>query len=391
MDLDLKEKHLEAQNKFQTFVEKHIIPFADKWDKQEAFPKEVISLLANKGYLGATIAKNNGGTEMDTITLGLLCEALGKGSVSLISLLTVHGMVCQSIKKWGTEKQKLDWLPKLASGKTLAAFALSEPGVGSDPCHVETIAEPTNAGNYVLRGKKKWISCGQIADLYLVVAQCEEQPTAFLLKRNTVGLTVKPIDGMYGFRSAMLAELNFDDCCITKDDIVGKIGVGFSHVANTALDHGRYCVGWGCVGLGQACLDASLRYTTKRKQFGLFLHKHQLIQQMIANMATNIRAARALCLQAGHLKLQNEPDLIMETSIAKYFASRMAFNAANDAVQIHGANGCSSDYPVQRYLRDAKITEIIEGSTQIQQMIISQYAYHRFLSNERKKRKDSKK
>ena len=380
----LSEYYQKAQDEFQAFTKKHINPFADQWDREEIYPQTIIEALAEAGYLGATVSENYGGSAMDPITFGLLCEELGKSSFSLISLLTVHSMVCQAITKWGSSKQKEYWLPKLASGKTLGAFALSEPDIGSDPNSVETTVSP-EAENYLLNGKKKWISCGQIADLFLVFAKCEGSLTAFLLTRHTPGFKIKPIHGMYGFRSAMLAELSFDNCPVSKEDIIGKIGFGFSHIGNTALDHGRYCIAWGCVGLGQACLNASLSYASQRKQFGVYLHKHQLIQQMIANMATNVRAARALCLHAAYLKLCNEPNSIMETSVAKYFSSQMALNAANDTVQIHGANGCSSDYPVQRYLRDAKITEIIEGSSQMQQIIISQYAYQNFLSSNRHK------
>ncbi len=379
MSFCFSKQQCSEQAAFREFVAKNISPFADKWDEEEIFPQDVITKLAQNGFLGAIIPKEYGGLEMDAITFGLLCEEFGKGSISLISLLTVHSMVCQTIIKWGTEEQKKYWLPKLATGEKLAAFAISEPNVGSDPKNIETTVKIGNNGEFILTGKKKWISCGQIADLYLVLAKYEDKPTTFLLPRSSPNLNVTPIKGLYGFRSAMLAELSFDNCSVFEKDIVGRIGFGFSHVANTALDHGRYCVGWGCVGLGQACLEASLSYTAKRKQFGVYLRKHQLIQQMIADMVTEVKAARALCLQAGYLKNQNEPDLIMETSIAKYFASKMAVKAANSAVQIHGANGCSSDYPVQRYLRDAKITEIIEGSSQIQQIIISQYAWHQFL------------
>jgi len=388
MTIGFSEQHELSKQKFKFFVSEHIVPFANDWDNNETFPREAVAKIAKEGILGAIIPKQFGGQEMDPITFGILCEEFGKGSISLISLLTVHGMVSQSILKWGTDQQKEKFLPKLASGEILSAFALSEPNVGSDPKSVETVATQDSNGDFILNGRKKWISCGQIADLYLVVAQVDTKPTAFLLDRKTLGLDVKPITGLYGFRSAMLAELIFDNCKVKSSDMLGRVGFGFSHVANAALDHGRYCVGWGCVGLGQACLDASLSYTSKRKQFGAYLRKHQLIQKMIADMATNVRAARALCLQAGNLKQMGEPDLIMETSIAKYFASKMALNAANDAVQIHGANGCGSEYPVQRYLRDAKITEIIEGSSQIQQIIISQSAYHRFLFESRNARKE---
>jgi alkylation response protein AidB-like acyl-CoA dehydrogenase len=171
----------------------------------------------------------------------------------------------------------------------------------------------------------------------------------------------------------MLAELRLEDCCIPRRNLVGQVNFGFSHVAATALDYGRYSVAWGCVGIGQACVEACLQYTNVRRQFGAYLREHQLIQQLLTEMITNVKAARLLCCQAGYLKDAGDLRAITETSIAKYFASRTAFKAANDAVQIHGANGCSRDYKVQRYLRDAKIMEIIEGSTQMQQINIARY------------------
>jgi glutaryl-CoA dehydrogenase (non-decarboxylating) len=177
-----------------------------------------------------------------------------------------------------------------------------------------------------------------------------------------------------GVRASMLAELHMEDCRVPKENLLGRVGFGFSHVASSALDYGRYSVAWGCVGIAQACLEACLRYTDERQQFGAYLKDHQLIQQMITDMITNVKAARLLCYQAGFLKEAGDPRAVMETSIAKYFASKAAVQASSAAVQIHGANGCSSAYPVQRYLRDAKIMEIIEGSTQIQQITIARYA-----------------
>jgi hypothetical protein len=184
----------------------------------------------------------------------------------------------------------------------------------------------------------------------------------------------------------MLAKVRMSDCQVSAANLVGRVGFGFSHVAGTALDHGRYCVAWGCLGLGQACLDACLHYTSERKQFGSLLKGHQLIQQMIADMITHIKATRLLCYHAGYLRDRGAPSLIMETSVAKYFASKMVGKVADDAVQIHGANGCGSEYPVQRYLRDAKIMEIIEGSTQMQQIIIAKSGYQHFAVAQREAR-----
>jgi hypothetical protein len=227
----------------------------------------------------------------------------------------------------------------------------------------------------VLTGQKKWISFGQNADLFLTFAHCDGRITAFLVERETPGFSTEPISGLLGARASMLAELHLDQCRVPQENIVGQVGFGLTHVASYGLSHGRYSTAWGCVGLAQGCLEACLRYTKKREQFGVRLREHQLIQEMIADMFTNVTAARLLCYRVGRLREKRDRRAIMETSVAKYFASTVAAKIASNAVQIHGANGCGSEYPVQRYLRDAKIMEIVEGSTQVQQLIIATYAY----------------
>ena len=387
MDMQLGVAQQAAQEEFRDFVDEHVAPFADAHDRQQEMPAELVRLVAAKGYLGGIIPAQYGGTGMDAMTWGLLCEEVGRGSASLLSLFTVHGMVAQALIKWGTEAQRQRWLPRLASGELVGAFALTEPNVGSDAASIETTAV-ADGEHWIINGHKRWISFGQVATLVLVIAQVAGKATAFLVERGTAGFSTEPITGMLGFRSAMLADIHFDQCRIPADQLVGRVGFGFSHVAGAALDHGRYCVGWGCLGLAQAGLNACLTYTGQRKQFGGFLKGHQLIQEMIANMLTQIRAARALCYRAAWLKQQGDPSLIMETSIAKYFASRMAVQVSTDAVQIHGANGCHDGYPVQRYLRDAKIMEIIEGSNQMQQIIIAKYGYQDFIMSRRRQRKE---
>jgi alkylation response protein AidB-like acyl-CoA dehydrogenase len=283
-------------------------------------------------------------------------------------------MVTYAIQRWGSKQQKETWLPRLASGATIGAFALSEPNVGSDASSIETSAE-LRGDTYILNGQKKWSTYGQIADLYLIFARYEGRVSAFLVERTSPGLDMRPIQGMIGTRASMLAEIFLRDCQVPKENLVGGRGFGLASVGTSALDIGRYSVACGCVGILQACLDASLRYTSERKQFQVYLKDHQLIQQMITDMMTNTRAARLLCYNAGYLKDTGTPNTIMETWIAKYFASTAAAKAASDAVQIHGALGCSSMHPVQRYWRDTKVMEIIEGSTQIQQITIAGYGY----------------
>jgi len=378
MNIELSPQQKNAQATFRAFVDEEIVPHANQCDREERTPLNLIQKLAQKGYLGAVVPQESGGSGMDMITFGLLNEELGRGCSSLRSLLTVHSMVAHALLKWGSRFQKEYWIPKLASGEVIAAFALSEPNVGSDAKSVETTAI-VSGDSYILNGQKKWITYGQIADVFLVFANCESKPSAFLVEKNTPGLTIAPIFGMLGVRGSMLAELHLDNCQIPQENLVCRQGFGFSHVAASALDYGRYSVAWGCVGIAQACLEACIKYTSQRKQFGVYLKEHQLIRQMISEAIANIKAARLLCYQAGYLKEIGNPKSIIETSIAKYFASTIVNKVANDAVQIHGGNGCSSEYPVQRYLRDAKIMEIIEGSTQIQQITIAEYGYQEYL------------
>jgi hypothetical protein len=235
---------------------------------------------------------------------------------------------------------------------------------------VETTAA-VHGDHFVLNGSKKWISFGQLADLFLIVAKCDGKPSAFLVEKQASGVHIEPIRGMLGFRSAMLAQIDLKACTVPRDHLVGRIGFGLSHVVGAALDLGRFCIAWGGVGLAQAALDACVDYVRSRRQFGKELREHQLIQELIADMLTNVRAARALCRDAAAMQDTGSPDAIIETSIAKYFSGRTAFKVATDAVQIHGANGCVESSPVQRYFRDAKLLEIVEGSNQIQQLIIA--------------------
>jgi len=390
MDIELNVAQQQAQSGFRDFVEAMVVPHANEHDRLQKMPEKLIRQVAEQGYLGGIVPAQYGGAGMDAVTWGLLCEEIGRGSASLLSLFTVHGMVIQALLKWGTDAQRQHWLPRLATGEVIGAFGLTEPNIGSDASNIETTAT-LEQGEWCLRGQKRWISFGQVATLFLIFAQVDGKSTAFLVERSSAGFSTEAITGMLGFRSAMLADIHLNECRIPEANLVGRIGFGFSHVAGAALDHGRYCVAWGCLGLAQAGLDASLAYTGTRKQFGVFLKGHELIQELVADMITQIRAARMLCYRAAFLKQQGDPSLIMETSIAKYFTSRVAVKVSTDAVQIHGANGCSDSYPVSRYLRDAKIMEIIEGSNQMQQIIIAKYGYQDHIMSQRRLRQQGSK
>ncbi|MFD3268956.1 acyl-CoA dehydrogenase family protein [Paenibacillus dendritiformis] len=370
MKMELTKEQLNWQTDFREFVDDVVTPYAEKNDREERLDPELIERLKEKGYLGSMLPQEYGGMGLDWVTIGILNEEIGRGCSSLRSLLTVHGMVALALLRWGSDEQRSQWLPKMAAGEMIGAFALTEPEVGSDAKNVQSVAVASDH-SYVLNGHKKWITMGQIADIYLVFAQCEGKPTAFLVERNTPGFTTTPITGMLGARASMLAELHLADCVIPQENLVGSVGTGLSHVALHCLDYGRYTVACGCVGLGQACLEQSVHYSRKRRQFGRALRENQLIQKMITGMTVNVKAARLLCYHSGYLKDVMDPDSIMETWTAKYFASKMVNQVASDAVQIHGANGCSRDYPVERYLRDARINEIIEGTSQMHEMLIA--------------------
>jgi len=370
--MELSDSQRAFRQEVRSFVQEEIAPHAARWDREQAIPREVVDRLRERGYLGSLLPAELGGGAMDSMTYGLLTEELGKGCSSVRSLLTVHDMVAEAVKRWGSEALRARLLPEIARGERLCAFALSEPEVGSDAKSVATEARRDGDG-FTLHGVKRWITFGRIADLFLVFARAQEGVVAFLVDGDTPGLERTPIDGVTGTRAALLAELRLDGCRVERDRMVGRPGFGFTHVAATALDQGRYSVAWGAVGIAQACLDASLAYTAQRRQFDVPIADHQLVRAKLTDMIVGIRAARLVCLRAGYLRAQGDPGASAETLGAKYLASTTATRVANDAVQLHGAIGLTDRCPVGRYLRDARVTEVIEGSTQIQQVLIAKY------------------
>ena len=370
MQLELTESQKKARLRFRSFVQERIAPYAGGWDREEKIPAQVIDQLRGEGFLGSPLPAQTGGGGLDPITYGLLTEEIARGCSSVRSLLTVHDMVTLAIWRWGSRDLKARVGGAAAMAEMLCALALSEPDVGSDAAGVQTEAR-LEGDEYLLNGRKKWITFGQIAHLFLVLARCEGKLTAFVVPADAPGLSRRPLSGIAGTRASLLAELEFNDCRIPSYYLAGRVGLGLSHVVSTALDWGRYSVAWGSVGIAQACLDACLSYTASRKQFGVELREHQLVQRKLTNMIADTRAARLLCYRAGYLRQTGDLDAASETLVAKYFASQAAVRIANDAVQLHGANGLTDEYPVARYLRDAKVMEIIEGSSQIQQMTIA--------------------
>ena len=360
-----------ARRGFAAWVDREVAPFAGAWDREGRTPRAVIQRMAEEGYLGAVVPAELGGTGMDAVTFGLLNEELGRGCSSIRSLLTVHSMACHSVERWGTRAQKEAWLPRMARGELIGAFGLSEPDVGSDAGAIETTAE-VDGDAYVLRGVKKWTTYGQIADVLLCFARVDGKPLALLVDLHAPGVAVAPLE-VAGTRASMLAVITFDAVRVPRENRLAGPGFGLA-VALSVLELGRYSVAFGSVGIVRACLDAAASYAVTRVQGGSVIAEHQLVQAMLAEMATDHRAARLLCLHAGWLRDQGDPEAGREVFHAKYFASAAATRAALAAVQIHGANGLTDAYPVERYLRDSRVMEIIEGSTQIQQVTIGRWA-----------------
>lgn len=372
LDNELTDEQSAARDDFRRFAQAEVAPGAQARDRDESTPGELIQRVAEQGYLGAVVPTEYSGGAQDSITFGVLNAELGRACSSIRSLLTVHSMVCLAIHKCGDDEQRARWLPRLSTGEVIGAFALSEPKIGSDAYHVETTAVAENDG-YLINGKKKWTTFGQVADLFLVFAQLGDKPTAFLVERDTPGFSVEPIRGMLGTRASMLAELTLQDCAVGKDALLGRLGFGMHAVAATALDLGRYSVAWGCLGVAQDCLHASVRHIRRRKQFGKRLYSFQLIKRMIASMAADVSAAMLQCLYAGRLRDEGDPNSIIQTCMAKYTASTACSRVADDAVQLHGAIGCSEESSVERHFRDAKVFEIIEGSTQMQELMLADH------------------
>lgn len=366
----------QTRSAFRRFVAQEVQPRAAAIDRDETFPEELIGKLAAAGYLAPWLPPEQGGLAMDWQSYGILAEEVGGACASTRSLLTVHGMATYALQRCGSKVLKDALLPRLGRGEIIGAFAVSEPEVGSDAAHPQTAAAATAEG-YRLTGRKTWITFGERADVFLLLATGDKGPTAFLLDADTPGLTVAPIRGMLGTRGSMMAELTLDGCPVPAARRIGREGLGFTMVISTALDLGRYSVACGCVGTLRACLEASTAYTARRRQFGSEIREHQLVRRIVTDMLTSLRCAELLCRRAGALRDERSPAALAETMIAKYYASTAARRAADDAVQLQGALGCSRESDVERFYRDAKVMEIIEGSNQIQQIAIADFAYQK--------------
>jgi hypothetical protein len=362
---------VERQTHFREFADTELAPHADRFDAEQAISRDAILALAKHGYLGAAAPGRCGGG-MPMVEYGLLAEELGRACQSIRNFVAVQDMVIHSIARWATAAQRRRWLAPLTDGTAVGSFALTEPGVGSDAAAVGTVAVRDGDG-YVLDGTKRWISFAAIADVFLLFASLDGKHTAFLVDRETPGLTVEPIKDLLGLRGSLLGEVVLAGCRVPAGNVVGTPGAGLTFVASAALDLGRYSTACGAVGLAEACLRACATHVARRTQYGTEIRNHQLVQRILADLVTDTSAARLLCHHAGLSKDLGSVEAVNHTLMAKYRASAVAVRAAADAVQLHGAQGVGHG-AVERHYRDSKVLEIIEGTTEIQQTMLGGFA-----------------
>lgn len=378
MNIELDDRQRDIVDKAAEFARTVLAPCAQENDEKGIFPREVLKQMAERGYLGATLPQEYGGLGLDPVAYGLLVAAIESGDCAASRLLTVHvALAAEAIMKCGSDEQKREWIPSLARGEKICAFALTEPDHGSDAAGIQT-AYTVHGDEFRLKGRKRWITFSGIADLLLVIARNENTVSAFLIESASEGVRIIPQRGLMAGRACHISEIVLDDVVVSKKNMIGQAGQGFTYVVNAALDHGRYSIAWSGVGLAEAAVDAMVSYAKKRSQFGAKIGTFQLVREMIAEAVARVYAAKSLCLRAGETRRSGKPDSIIESTIAKHFAAGAAFRTACDAVQIHGGNGFSNEYPVERYMREAKVLEIIEGTAQIQQMVISMHGLRRF-------------
>ncbi len=370
-----------AHDHWSEIAQNAVAPFARQIDREASIPSHVIDALRTARAFASGFPEALGGTSGShadpvaaTLAHGAMHEALGRASASVQGLVNVHHMGGSAVARWGNAAQKQRWVPQLTSGELLCGIAITEPDVGSDITAVKTFAKAVDGG-FEVNGEKAWITCGASADLFVLVAASEGGPVALLLPKATPGLQIHPIDDMLGCRGYMMARLVLDDVFLADDQMLGRPGFGATYVAATGLESGRYNLAWGCVGLAEAALSAAMVHVKKREQFGQPIGDFQLVQRLIAVMMTDVHAARLMCQSAGVARGQKTMQATKEATMAKYFASQMVNRVTRDAQQLLGAQGIGSDTPMAMYFRDARVMEVIEGTTQILETMIARFGY----------------
>jgi alkylation response protein AidB-like acyl-CoA dehydrogenase len=372
MDLSLSVEHQAAQSSIREWVDAVVVPQAIRNDREERFPQEGLDGLVRGGWIGLTIPEEFGGGGADPLSYCLVVEELGRGDANVRSILSVHlGLVAGSIVRWGTGEQKEQWLPRMATGEVLGCFCLTEPDHGSNPADLRATAA-REGDSYRLNGTKIFITNGDIAGLALVMARTggpgARGVSAFLVPTSTPGFTAKPIHGKLGLRSCDTAQIALDDVVVPASALLGSEGDGIK-VALSALDDGRMSLAASCTGLARAAVEAMTSYAVGREQFGRPIATFQMVQELIADSAVEVEAARLLTWRVADLKARGE-SYTTAASMAKYFASEACVRAANNAVQVHGGYGYVDEFVVGKLLRDARVTTLYEGTSQVQKLLI---------------------
>lgn len=374
MEFDLTEEHLMIQKAARDFARSELLPDIIERDREQRFPERQVKLLAELGFLGMMVSPEYGGSGLDTISYIVAMEEICKLDASAGVIMSVNNsLVCYGLEKYGNEEQKRKYLEPLAKGEIIGAFCLSEPEAGSDATSQKTTAED-KGDHYLLNGTKNWITNANSGSVYIVIAQTNPEKkhkgiNTFIVEKDWEGVTIGKKEDKLGIRSSDTHSIMFQDVKVPKENLLGPDGNGFRFAMET-LDGGRIGIAAQALGIASGSLEFSINYAKQRKAFGTEIANHQAIQFKLSEMATEIEAARLLCFKAGYLKDSGKP-YGLASSMAKLFASQTAMDSSIEAVQIHGGYGYVKEYHVERLMRDAKITQIYEGTSEIQKLVIS--------------------
>ncbi len=381
INFDLNEDHLAVQKMVREFALKDVAPRIKELDEKQQYDPAIGRKMAELGLLGICIPQKYGGAGFDYLSLGVACEELEAVDTFLRVIMSVHvGLNCLTLLAWGSEEQRQKYLVPQAKGEKLSTYGLTEPGAGSDVVGMSSSAK-RDGTDWILTGEKMWISLGDLADHFLFFCWTDQEKrkvrdhsgiSCFMVERGMKGFSSGTIHGKLGIRAGNTGYFSLQDVRVPQENLVGKEGEGFK-IAMFALEQGRFTVASGATGIIRACRDASVAYAQERKTFGKPIGEHQLVKQMIANMEADYEMCHLLWLRAGWLKNEGRPSN-KETSLAKWQATIRSERAASDAIQIHGANGYTNDYPVERYLRNCKAAVIYEGTREIHTIMQADYA-----------------
>jgi len=378
MIYNLTEEQQLIKDTARDFADNTLSPLASQIDREENIPAEIISKLGELGFWGITIPEEYGGAGLDTMSLALVLEQISYACASTSVTLSVHNsLTCNALIKYGSAEQKKKYLPRLARGEIIGAFSLTEPNAGSDAGAIQTRAI-LSGNNYILNGVKSFVTSAPLSGLIVIFARTHPDVSlkgkgvsAFLVEPGFPGIKIGPKESKMGMRGSPMSEVVLEDAVIPKNNLLGQENQGFN-IAMEALDCGRIGIAIQSIGIAQACLDASIKYARERKQFGKSLNEFQSVKWKLVDVATEIEASRLLAYQSAVLRDKGLP-YIKEASMAKLFASTVANKAAKEALQIHGGMGYTKDFPIERYFRDARVTEIYEGTSEVQHLVISRF------------------